>query len=120
MNKVEQVHIDAANKWLNSGMIAERDATRTMKLAQHLADAFPADRWMPIESAPKDGRMPILLGHPRYDPVVGWWLASENRWALASYTNGQYMGHFAGMRSEIFRPTHWMPLPPPSSEEARA
>ncbi len=61
------------------------------------ADLVP--RWQPIETAPKDRRMIVVIGvWPRYttDPWCVWWDSHDNVW----------------MRWDHVRsPTHWMPLP---------
>jgi hypothetical protein len=59
-------------------------------------------RWLPIESAPRDGT-PIMLAWPFWSdhPVVGWWSAKWNAWESNVNLNHEEP------------PTHWMPLPEP-------
>jgi hypothetical protein len=58
--------------------------------------------WLPIETAPKDGRDILIGGDWSY--VTGVLMAS---W-------GEYDGQVAGwvdMMGDGYAPTHWMPLP---------
>jgi hypothetical protein len=64
--------------------------------------------WQPIESAPKDGTK------------VDVWCVREGKVPLripnAYFYEERWLHSFNGMR--IWHdPTHWMPLPPPPSEE---
>ncbi len=60
------------------------------------------ERWQPIDTAPKDGK--IVLLYSETDCRTGYWLKR-----LLSQ---------GGQWSSVLRPTHWMPLPaPPSSFE---
>jgi hypothetical protein len=59
--------------------------------------------WIPIESAPKDGRK-VLLCHLANEPFIG-------RWHNPLGWVDQY-----SMRD----PTHWQPLPPPPTKEPQA
>lgn len=78
-------------------------------------------KWQPIETAPKDG-MRVLLYDPKcdvaisglwhddpgkntpdgYEPAWSWWVADDD---LLLWDDGT-------------APTHWMPLPPPPTEDA--
>jgi hypothetical protein len=77
--------------------------------------------WQPIETAPKDGTAVLLCwainagGKPidwRTDPttadvfvqVAAWW-AGDNDWIVYCSMVREPSLHF--------KPTHWMPLPPP-------
>lgn len=69
-----------------------------------IADAQAGDGWRTMDSAPRDGSPIVSIGfrtEPRIVKYVaplssrspGWWATAPGRWD--------------------FRPTHWMPLPPP-------
>ena len=67
--------------------------------------------WMPIETAPKDGKAVLLFGilpgslgynEDSFVMSVGGW--SGERWG-AEANNGRFV--------RFLKPTHWMPLPPP-------
>jgi hypothetical protein len=66
-------------------------------MAETIIDQTNANGWLPIETAPKDGRPLRLAGQwlsGNWDITVGSWLASRF--------------NFSGQG----QPTHWMPLPP--------
>ena len=70
-----------------------------------------SEKWLPIESAPKDGTK-IVLGGPTWVDVGSWddWYdQSAPGWFSETNHNG-YIS--AGLD-----PTHWMPLPPPPGSE---
>ena len=56
------------------------------------------DGWMPIESAPKDGRWILLHYHEDFIPDINFWLKEQKSWAMKP-------------RYESMPYTHWMPLP---------
>lgn len=74
-------------------------------------------KWMPIETAPKDGTHILLYGPREWDemgridigPIVGSWyqdpLGIEKYDGWFTVTSNPY--------SDRVQPTHWMPLPPP-------
>jgi len=64
----------------------------------------PADEWLPIETAPRDGTHILLVGDEDNPStvVIGWQHAEDEvtpKCFDCSYGN--------------WWPTHWMPLPPP-------
>lgn len=70
-------------------------------------------KWQPIETAPKDGT-PVLLG--RFAP--GCLLdgrVSVDKWSLPEDGRG-WIG-FGKFNPEYWPATHWMPLPPPPTQE---
>ncbi len=60
-------------------------------------------RWMPIETAPKDGRVILLRDDDAHEIIMmsDWW---------HSYANGDGHWEYAEAMDD-FNPTHWMPLP---------
>jgi hypothetical protein len=71
-----------------------------------------ASGWQPIDSAPTDRRVEVLL-IARY-PNGETWSDTYHSWAQAPY-GGDWATHWARW-PHSFGPTHWMPLPaPPSS-----
>jgi hypothetical protein len=75
-------------------------------------------KWQPIETAPKDGRR-CLIYVPRQPTASD---PSEFTVYVASYVGGRESGDvwFTMLRGkkathgeDIYKPTHWMPLPPP-------
>lgn len=106
----------AESAWMRTGESPSQRAARN-KAATEIAEAIRArasslpdeDGWLPIETAPKDGREVLLwasgegvyIGH--YD-ISQWWTDAE-------FANDAT--RFAPPRCS---PTHWRPLPPsPSS-----
>lgn len=67
-----------------------------------LAKAFDTPpQWQPIETAPYDGTS-----------VLVWWVGrgGEGSCQVLGQIGGEWLRAFPG-------PTHWMPLPPPPSEQ---
>lgn len=84
--------------------------------------------WLPIETAPKDERSTILLGHfdgyeaagDAYEVTAGFWGQLDGHaedadapHAWCDWTRGLDEDDFW---TEVEKPTHWMPLPPPPHE----
>lgn len=90
--------------------VAEASARPVQHLVFALeASARPAPQgWQVIENCPKDGH-PVMLfslhwrdgGKPVSVPAIGSW--------------SQHSNCFVSLDGEIWRPTHWMPLPDPPS-----
>lgn len=85
--------------------------------------AAQAPTWLPIESAPKDGRDIIGFVPSPYFP--------EGRIVVLSWRDDDFAREFAwldhshddystGWNSTPFDPTHWMPLPSPPHDGAHA
>lgn len=69
--------------------------------------------WRPIETAPKDGTAILAIHREWWAPVNG-----NHRWIYGKvYQTAFAHGKFdAGCMKQ---PTHWMPLPAPSSSDHR-
>ncbi len=65
-------------------------------------------RWQPISTAPRDGRE-ILIWVPESEFEPGY--ATSARWGGAHWEDN------AGLPLWVDNPTHWMPLPPPPTQE---
>ncbi len=76
----------------------ELSVNEARELAAWLAKAIPGAGWMPIETAPKDGRR-IMLAHSSY---VGEGYRDQQ---------GNFMDVAIGLPITPF--SHWQPLPPP-------
>lgn len=64
-------------------------------------------KWMPIETAPKDGTRVITNGGDGYKhPVV----------IQSVFDDGWWPDAWESDLDEPMNPTHWMPLPEPPSE----
>ena len=61
------------------------------------------DEWKPIETAPKDGLMTMLLvpSRKRWLPLPGYW--DRTRWLTFNHDSAV----------AIVEPTHWMEMPKP-------
>jgi hypothetical protein len=64
----------------------------------HFESFLPAPRWLPIETAPKDGTE-ILLTDGHYKRT-GYWARRIEAWSIDTVVS-------------LNMPTHWMPLPEP-------
>jgi len=63
--------------------------------------------WQPIETAPKDGTLALIVQQRSASPFFGYFVA---------YWNGdEWKFHTEGF---VRDPTHWMPLPSPPKEPA--
>lgn len=96
-------------------MIVDADASWQVVGPLYLGAAPPtaqAEGWRPISTAPKDGALIVLgarngvwLG--KYLPVYQSGYRPENPWSSMLLNHDH-------MAERYTRPTHWMPLPPPS------
>lgn len=87
--------------------------THSAEIAGALRDA---ERWRPIESAPRDGTY-ILLGHEGSHSEEGRWMgdASRNHWG----ETGWFASDDDVLCEHPSKPTHWRPLPaPPTLDSA--
>lgn len=65
--------------------------------------------WQPIETAPKDGRMLLLVWRDKQQQGLP--MVLEGYWYAAS--DGEAFWWSPGQVSWKLEPTHWMPLPKP-------
>lgn len=71
--------------------------------------------WMPIESAPKDKSVLLLMGGKF--PSVGQWDSQPFNYRAHPYWRSE-RGHIFGKTwDRENQPTHWMPLPEPPKEK---
>ena len=61
------------------------------------------DNWLPIETAPKDGQR-VLTCKPR---------AGKFKINIAYFSHGKFVAE----NNIYWKPTHWMPLPPPPEDK---
>lgn len=69
-------------------------------VAAHANNVSP---WLPIETAPKDGRRVLFSRAGSVNPVIG-----------------QFVDGWLDFRGLARDPTHWMPLPPPPAAESES
>jgi hypothetical protein len=67
--------------------------------------------WKPIEDAPKDGTVIILL--KKTEVTAGLWDSEDDKYPWTFLDNGVDIGNVNGWKDGKHGPTHWMPLPPP-------
>lgn len=78
-------------------------------------------RWLPIESAPRDGTDILIAGgtYSAYDHND----LPAGRMVSIAYWDKSMGGHWHGDEANahdewhVHKPTHWMPLPPPPTDE---
>lgn len=76
-------------------------------LAAYQAGYEAARKWLPIETAPKDGTRVMLIAMGGLIGIGGWGFEtrySDYAWLMDSY-------------SYWLTPTHWQPLPAPETKE---
>lgn len=72
------------------------------QILDDLADAAIAEafKWMPIETAPKDGR--LIVSYHRPFPIAVWYSSTMQGWVDGSLDMyDEYI---------VYSPTHWMPI----------
>lgn len=92
-------------------------ANAAIKIARPIIEQQCAERWQPIETAPKD--VCVLIYSKEYSINSAWHSEAVDE-------NGRDLGYkfFIGQtwgdcRAAIIEPTHWMPLPkPPEAKSA--
>ena len=99
---------------MEASAVDEIDVTR--RRARAYLKGAPVSPWRDIATAPKDGTyilvFPALLGAP----LVATWERSGK-------VPSEGIGHLGFWRAALtdeltpYQPTHWMPLPPPPSQE---
>lgn len=71
--------------------------------------------WMPIETAPKDGRHIWCFASGRSYDCDMWWQGMTN-WCTVLLLKDQDP-YWSGIPKDV-SPTHWMPLPDPPRKES--
>jgi len=79
------------------------------KYCARIAELEAAQKWRPIETAPKD-ETEIILFVPRSTPTTGKWIVPNPRTETPFWYWSTYDTH--GAVGPIY-PTHWVPLPQP-------
>lgn len=94
-----------------NGMGAEREAVLLGKVAQQAAAPTPPvseDRWLPIETAPKD-EFVLLAGPSGYTTIKTVFATGR---MCSDYHVGRWIDHANDDLTDWgFEPTHWRPLP---------
>lgn len=106
-----------------AAMLALRESDRQLEAA------MSQNKWLPIESAPKDGYVLLFCPLPPISNsraaemeecriIVGCYRGralDANGWFISDiveYEHGYYPGEF-DWEAAVLHPTHWMPLPEP-------
>jgi len=78
-------------------------------LSRKLVEVLDRQRWIPIETAPKDGREILLarVGQNEVGKDLGIWWCCSGFWS-DKWTDGI---------DSLANPTHWMPLPQPPEQK---
>jgi len=72
-------------------------------------------KWLPIESAPKDGENVMLYAPTEnYEVCIGWYGDTTKKWFACGSEATASDG--AGDWQTVYQPTHWMPLPAPPTD----
>ena len=99
--------------------IANQKKRAALSSAQQ--DKDDAERWQPIETAPKDGThilVPLPDSNTSY--VICWVDASKGIRRHLGPNVGWHHAYDGDYLSQWSQPTHWMPLPAPPIDAARA
>lgn len=108
---LEELLIEARSLAGDLTFAADESGGASVKLTELAAEtidglvaALQAQRWQPIESAPKDGTRVLIYGPSDFIP-------GGRGISLASWDYSTWVGDF---HEEVYAgegPTHWMPLP---------
>ena len=85
-------------------LLARIDSALAGSAISLIEAAAQAAEWQPIESAPRTGN-PVLL-----------WKEATKEHYVAAWIYGDHPGWCTPDGFEIYRATHWMPLPPPPEQ----
>lgn len=99
--------ISINDEYQDAAIAAWNTRAHSAEIAGALRDA---ERWQPIESAPRDGTY-ILLGYADSHSEEGRWMgdASRNHWG----ETGWFASDDDVLCEHPSKPTHWRPLPAP-------
>lgn len=88
---------------------------QTHEAAPPLREAQETATWQPMDSAPKDGREVVLIGHlsERGGPTSIRACVSRYRHSGADFPYIEGWPYFSPGYTDRFRPVAWMPLPSP-------
>lgn len=137
IGEVESKYRDCCPDGSHARRIPESLATRCQSLFRAALESAVApqplrelseDRWLPIETAPKDGRIVLYwVNAVRYseDEETGQLIETDvsqpdlGQWIDGGEHGAGYHDPFAGIPGDAGAPTHWQPLPiPPSAMRA--
>jgi Lar family restriction alleviation protein len=83
-------------------------------------DSGMGDGWLQIESAPRDGTQ--IIGFCGGDVNVCSWEPLDTplsqHWGIAGTWHRRHISSGKNLTGGSFRPTHWIPLPPPPTTAA--
>lgn len=92
-----------------------RACDRSLTIAVLLQQAEQAQKWEPIETAPKDGT-PILLHRNGHGVDVGYWRPTDDSLRKKPVPCWRYRRSHSISYDRAHQPTHWQPLPPPPTQ----
>ncbi len=87
-----------------------------LKFAIQAYEAAKPSGWLPIESAPRDGKT-LLMCCDGFEPVTAYWSKHFNRWTTGCDPGdtGEEQAIYDACPG-IFQPDYWQPLPTPPVE----
>jgi len=86
--------------------------------ANEMVPSPPAETWRPIETAPRDGTRVDLFGRSA-GLTAGPWRITDCWFSIGKWWRDDFEHGDDQSRSQVHRPTHWMPLPTPPKDEDR-
>lgn len=66
--------------------------------------------WQPIETAPKDGRLVLLVEKYENTPFIGHWNGKCATWEVSTFN--VYSRAEGGLETACFNVSHWCSIPP--------
>lgn len=72
--------------------------------------------WMPIETAPKDGRGVLMIDMTAQAPAPGMGYWAGDVWSCVDPSPAECASRETIQAITWLSPTHWMPPPPPPQE----
>lgn len=81
-----------------------------------IMEAAARGKWLPIESAPKDGTFVLLFVGGAFPVVIARWYKPWENWHAGGLPIDPAREEYFGIGSAV--PTHWQPLPvPPATDD---
>lgn len=120
---MQEAGIYMSNGWLTEMIGAVLQAADAVSASTRSGDVSKSggeiDRWQPIETAPKDGRL-VQVWPPTYTGTLSCARWNEDKYARKPRPYWDRVDAFSTTTSRDRQPTHWMPIPAAPGPEKEA